>query len=364
MLNPKINKALKFASGHEMHNRFMLAPMTNQQSNEDGTLSDDELHWLKMRAKGGFGLISTCASHVDEIGKGFSGQLGIFHDKHIEGHKKLSAAIREHNSLAIVQLHHAGMRSPKKLINGQAVAPSDLPEFDARALSLDEVYRVRDKFIEAAIRAQKSAYDGVQIHGAHSYLLCQFLSLEHNKREDDYGGSLANRVRLIKEIVEGIRQTCGKRFLLSLRLSPERMGMQLDEIKTLCLEFDEDQSLDFLDISLWDSFKMPEEIEHQDQTLLKHFTSLDLKHSKLTVAGKIYSSEDVCAVMNEGIDFVSIGKAGILHHDFPKKVMNDSSFEMQTLPVSRDYLKKEGLGDKFIDYMSRWEDFVASSEAE
>jgi 2,4-dienoyl-CoA reductase-like NADH-dependent reductase (Old Yellow Enzyme family) len=109
---------------------------------------------------------------------------------------------------------------------------------------------------------------------------------------------------------------------------------------------------------------MPEEKEHQDKTLLQHFTSLDLKHSKLTVAGKIYSSDDVRAVMNEGIDFVSIGKAGILHHNFPKKVMNDSSFEMQTLPVSRQYLEKEGLGNKFIDYMSRWEGFVASSEAE
>jgi 2,4-dienoyl-CoA reductase-like NADH-dependent reductase (Old Yellow Enzyme family) len=358
MLNPKIHKALKFASGHEMHNRFMLAPMTNQQSKEDGTLSDDELHWLKMRAKGGFGLISTCASHVDEIGKGFSGQLGIFNDKHIEGHKKLAATIREHDSLAIVQLHHAGMRSPKKLISGQAVAPSDLPEFDARALSLDEVYRVRDKFIEAAIRAKKSEYDGVQIHGAHSYLLCQFLSQEHNKRQDEYGGSLENRVRLIKEIIAGIRETCGNNFLLSLRLSPERMGMRLEEIKTLSLEFEKDETLDFLDISLWDSFKLPEEEKHQNKSLLAHFTSLELKHTKLTVAGKIYTGKDVHTVMNNGIDFVSIGKAGILHHDFPKQVIIDSIFEMHSLPVNRDYLKSEGLGEKFIDYMSRWEGFV------
>lgn len=359
MLNKIIDKPLQFASGHEMHNRFMLAPMTNQQSNEDGTLSAEELHWLKLRAEGGFGLVSTCASHVDELGKGFSGQLGIFNSKQLDGHKRLAAAIREAGSLGIVQLHHAGMRSPKKLIGQAPVAPSNIEEFGARALTLDEVYEVRDKFVEAAIRAKKSEYDGVQIHGAHSYLLCQFLSQEHNKRQDEYGGSLANRVRLIKEIIAGIRVTCGYDFLLSLRLSPERMGMQLDEIKTLGVEFEKDKTLDFLDISLWDSFKLPEDENHRDKSLLQHFTSLDLKHTKLTVAGKIYSGKDVHAVMNEGIDFVSIGKAGILHHDFPKQVIADPAFEMNTLPVSRDYLQSEGLGDKFIDYMSRWEGFVS-----
>ena len=74
---------LTFNCGKTMHNRFMLAPLTNQQSHEDGKLSDDEYHWLTMRAKGGFGLTMTCASHVQEIGKGFSGQLGIFSDAHM-----------------------------------------------------------------------------------------------------------------------------------------------------------------------------------------------------------------------------------------------------------------------------------------
>ena len=119
------NDKLIFESGQEMKNRFMLAPLTNTQSHEDGTLSDDEYKWLTKRAEGGFGITMSCASHIQEIGKGFPGQLGIFDDKHIEGLKKLTAEIKKHDSLAIAQLHHAGMRSPEKLIKTQPVCPSD-----------------------------------------------------------------------------------------------------------------------------------------------------------------------------------------------------------------------------------------------
>ena len=105
-----------FKCGIESNNRFMLAPMTNTQSHEDGTLAEDEYRWLTMRAKGGFGITMTCASHVQEVGKGFPGQLGIFSDDHIEGHQKLSAGIKSYGSVAVVQLHHAGMRSPEELL--------------------------------------------------------------------------------------------------------------------------------------------------------------------------------------------------------------------------------------------------------
>ena len=106
---------IKFPCGLSMKNRFMLAPLTNTQSHEDGVLSDDEFNWLTMRAKGGFGLTMSCASHVQAIGKGFPGQLGIFGDEHIEGLKRLTDEIKFHESLAVAQLHHAGMRSPEDL---------------------------------------------------------------------------------------------------------------------------------------------------------------------------------------------------------------------------------------------------------
>jgi len=169
-MNNSLETPVHFTSGKVMKNRFMLAPLTNGQSYEDGRLSDDELNWLTMRGKGGFGLVMTCASHVKAVGKGFSGQLGIFSDDHIEGHQKLTASIKAHRSLAVIQLHHAGMRSPAELINEAPVAPSVNEEFGAREFSLTEVKQLRDDFINAAIRAKKSGYDGVEVHGAHGYI--------------------------------------------------------------------------------------------------------------------------------------------------------------------------------------------------
>ena len=352
-------QAVTFSCGAIMKNHFMLAPMTNCQSHEDGTLSDDEYNWLVMRAKGGFGLTMTCASHVQAVGKGFPGQLGIFSDIHIEGHKRLVAGIKAHGSLAVVQLHHAGMRSPEDIIDGQPVSASDIKKHNARGLSLQEVQQLKGDFITAALRAKESGYDGVEVHGAHGYILTQFLSADINTRTDDYGGSLDNRARLLFEVANGIRTACGPDFLIGVRLSPERFGMKLQEAKTICQRFIDEGQIDFLDVSLWDCFKDPEETEFKDQSLLEHFTSLDYKDVKLTVAGNIRTGHDVNKILDAKVDFVSIGRAAILHHDFPEKVTANPKFQPIATPVTDTYLHNEGLSDTFVTYMKRWPDFVA-----
>lgn len=338
----------------------MLAPMTNTQSHEDGTLSEEEYHWLTMRAKGGFGLTMTCASHVQANGKGFPGQLGIFSDAHIPGHTKLAASIRSADSLALVQLHHAGIRSPKELVEDGPVGPSVHEKSNSRALSIQEVKKLRDDFIAAGVRAKKCGYNGVEIHGAHGYILCQFLSLKYNHRNDQYGGSLENRSRLIFEIIDGIRSKCGPEFMIGIRLSPERFGMRLDEIKKVCMRLVNDDQIDFLDISLWDCFKEPEEEEQKGMSLLEHFTSMDYGPVRLTVAGNIRSADDSRSIISSGVDFVTIGRAAILHHNFPELVREQAEFKPVSLPVSRSYLKNEGLSDRFIEYMGRWPGFVKS----
>ena len=130
---------MSFPRGVTMKNRFMLAPLTNSQSHDDGVLSDEEYDWLTMRAKGGFGLTMTCAAHVQAIGQGFPGQLGVFGDEHIDGLTRLAAGIKAEDSVSIVQLHHAGMRSPAELIGAQPVCPSADEEAGSRALEHDEV---------------------------------------------------------------------------------------------------------------------------------------------------------------------------------------------------------------------------------
>ena len=250
------------------------------------------------------------------------------------------------------------MRTPEDLIGQKPVCPSSNEKHNSRNLSLEEIYQLRDDFIAAAIRAQKSGYNGVEVHGAHGYILTQFLSSDINKRDDQYGGSLENRSRLLFEILEGIRKTCGLYFLLGVRLSPERFGMQLSEVKTVCEQLINGHDIDFLDISLWDVFKKPKEEQHQSKSLLQHFTDLDYKDVKWTVAGKINTAKDVVEVLDAGVDFVSIGRSAILHHDFPKKVITDPNFEPIQLPASKAYLSEEGLSSKFITYMKRWPNFV------
>jgi len=352
------NDKITFASGLQMKNRFMLAPLTNTQSHEDGVLSDDEFHWLTKRAEGGFGITMSCASHVQEVGKGFPGQLGIFDDKHIEGLTKLTTEIKKHNSIAIAQLHHAGMRSPVDLIDTQPVCPSEDENTGARALSTKEVVQLIDDFVAASVRAKKSGYQGIEIHGAHGYILSQFLSSEINRREDEYGGSNEKRSKIIFDIVDGVRKKCGEDFILGVRLSPEGFGLKLGEIKEICESLIATSKVDFLDISLWDSFKEPNEEEHKNKSLLKHFTDLKFESTYLTVAGNIKTAKDVSKILESGVDFVTVGRSGILHHDFPKKVINNPEFKPIQTPVSKQYLAEQGLSNTFIKYMQRWQDFV------
>jgi len=350
--------SLSFKNGSVMKNRFMLAPMTNLQSHADGRLSDDEYHWLTKRARGGFGLTMTCASHVQAIGKGFPGQLGCFSDNHLDGLTRLAAGIKAEQSLAMVQLHHAGMRSPVEEIGEQPVCPSDNEETGARALSLEEVEQLKKDFVAAAVRAEKAGFDGVQLHGAHGYILCQFLSPTINQRKDQYGGSLDNRARIIFDIIDDIRSQCRPDFLLGVRLSPERFDLKLSEVLEVAQRLMSDGHIDFLDMSLWDSFKEPVEEEFQGRTLLSYFTELDRGAVRLSVAGKINTPHNAMQCLQEGVDFVILGRAGILHHDFPQQVLTNPEFKPVTNPVTKDYLRSQGLGEAFIEYMSGWHGFV------
>lgn len=349
---------MSFIRGPAMKNRLMLAPLTNLQSHPDGSLSYDEHRWLTLRAQGGFGLTMTAAAHVQRIGQGFPGQVGIFSDVHIPGLARLAEDIRKAGSLGVVQLHHAGMRSPAALIGEAPVCPSEDADTGSRALTLDEVHRLRDDFIAAAVRADKAGFDGVEIHGAHGYVLCQFLSAETNRRTDAYGGSPENRARLILEIIDGVRAACRADFNLGLRLSPERFGLSLMEIRDLAGRILSEAKIDYLDMSLWDSFKEPVEEAYRGRTLMSWFTDLPRGDVRLGVAGKIMSAADARAMLDAGADFVLLGRAAILHHDWPQKARANPDFRPASLPVTRAHLEAEGLGPAFVNYMSTWAGFV------
>ena len=194
----------------------------------------------------------------------------------------------------------------------------------------------------------------MELHGAHGYILCQFLSPEVNLRDDEYGGSFENRNRLLKEIIEGVRSECREDFMLGVRLSSERFGILLAESKELASDLMISGDIDFLDMSLWDCFKEPQEEEFKGKTLIQHFCELERATTRLGVAGNLRTPQDVTKAMEEGVDWIMLGRAAILHHNFPVMYEKDDQFIPSEIPVSVDYLTQEGLSPKFIEYMSNW----------
>lgn len=353
------SEPLAFPRGPAMINRFMLAPLTNMQSHADGTLSDDELHWLERRADGGFGLTMTCAAHVLREGQGFAGQLGIWSDDHLPGLTRIADSLRARGSLSSVQLHHAGWRAPADLTGQQPAGSVEDEATGARAMTTDEVERAIEAFVIAARRAERAGFDGVELHGAHSYLICQFLDTK-NDRDDGWGGDYAHRRRFLDTILDGIRASTGPDFQLGLRLSPERHGIDTGEARALATSLMTEGRIDYLDLSLWSCFKTPVDPAYADRPLIEWFTDLPRGRTALGVAGKIMSGRDVSRCLKAGADFVLVGRGAILHHDFPKRTIADPAFDPIALPVSRDHLLGEGLSQGFVEYMATWKGFVAA----
>lgn len=344
---------VSFRHGAPIANRFGLAPLTNQQSHDDGSLGDGELQWLKLRAEGGFGLVTTCATHVQANGQGFAGQLATFDDRHIPGLERLATAVRRAGACAIAQIYHAGVRAAADLVD-ERVGPSDDPEAGARGLSLGEVEQLVEDFAAAARRCQQAGFDGVNLHGAHSYLITQFLSERNNRRQDRYGGDLEGRSRFLLDVIDAVRGRCGADFKIGVRMSPERFGLKLEEMLVVVAGLLRHSALDYVDISMMEVRKEPEEEPFKGRSLLSYFTALERQGVRLAVAGSMTDGVIAADIVSQGVDFLLIGRAGILHPDFPRQVGARPDFAARPLPVTAEYLASVGVSPPFVDYLRTW----------
>jgi len=357
---PVLSDPLPLTRGPTWSNRITLAPLTNWQSHADGTLGEDEYRWLTMRAQGGFSMTMTCAAHVQASGQGFPGQLGAWSDAHLPGLTRLAQGIHAGGGVSSLQIQHSGRRADKALTGQAAVAPWDDAETGARALTTAEVEQLVQDFIAAARRAEQAGFHGVELHGAHGYLLAQFLDGENNRRSDRYGGSFENRSRIFFELIAGIRAATQPDFQLGLRLSPERFGITMPESLALAQQVLADGQLDYLDMSLWDCFKPSLDPAFAGPPLIAHFAALDRGATRLGVAGKIMDTATANRCLDSGVDFVMIGRGAMLHHDFASRALADPAFCCIERPVSRAHLQAEGLGPAFLQYVSStWPRFVA-----
>jgi 2,4-dienoyl-CoA reductase-like NADH-dependent reductase (Old Yellow Enzyme family) len=349
-----------FRNGARAPNRVALAPMTNSQSHADGSLGDDELRWLMRRAEGGFGIVATCAAHVTTDGQAWAGELGIFDDALLPGLTRLASALRGAGALSMVQLFHGGARTDAKLTGGRPWSASEIPgdAGEPRAATAADIARVIAAFRDAAVRAHRAGFDGIELHGAHGYLLCQFLSAL-NVRTDGWGGaSFAARARLLREVTRAVRAAVPASFLVGVRISPEDFGnargLDLDESLTLA-GWLADDGIDFLHLSLWTAANNTK--KRPDAHPVPLFRRACPAGVALFVAGKVWTRAEADALLERGADVVALGRSAIANPDWPARAA-DPGWEPRRPPLTPAELVERGLSAPFAQYMRNWKGFV------
>jgi 2,4-dienoyl-CoA reductase-like NADH-dependent reductase (Old Yellow Enzyme family) len=341
-------------------NRVWLAPLTNMQSHPDGTLSDDELGFLAARADGGFGLVETCAAHVAQEGKAWAGELGVHDDAMLPGMTRLASRIHEGGALASVQLFHGGLRASREvsgLPTWSASAHEEPGLVTPRAGTDQDIAGVIEAFASAARRCAAAGFDSVELHGAHGYLLSQFLSTVYNRREDRWGGPLENRARLIREVLRAVRAAAPS-LVLAVRLSPEDFGqakgIDLDETLEVA-RWLAAEGMEVLHLSLWRSaLPTKKRPEHHAVPLFREAVG---PHVRIVTAGQIWTREEAEAQLELGADAVALGRAAIANPDWARLV--HGAGELARPPLSAEQLRARALSDDFVRYMRNWKGFVA-----
>ncbi|HLT31540.1 MAG TPA: NADH:flavin oxidoreductase [Myxococcaceae bacterium] len=351
-----------FRSGRAVRNRLVLAPLTNTQSHADGTLGEDELAFYVRRAKGGFGIIETCAALVSPEGASFPGQLGVHSDAHLPGLTRIAEGVQALGALAVAQLQHGGGRALPELTGRPPLAPtafvrdgSDRPA--PHVPSTAELENIGDAFIEAGLRCAKAGFGGVELHGAHGYLLNQLLSTD-NDRDDAHGGSLENRARLLRRITRDLRRRAPEDLLIGVRLSPEDFGaargMDVDEMCTVAGWLVED-GVDVIHLSLWDHRKPS--AKHPGVHPLALFRKVLPPEIALVAAGAVWTREEAEAVLELGADLVALGKSAILDPDWPLR-SREPGFKPLRGPLAEAQFAERAVGPAFVRYLERFEGMV------
>lgn len=230
----------------ELKNRLVMPAMNSHYADEEHHFTEQALNYYGERALGGFGLLITEFLCVSEEGLAYPMQAAIYDDRFIPSLSRLTERIHQNGGKIFAQLHHGGRMQGKGSTSLPAVGASAIPDasnmIPIHQLGTEEIPGVVQKFVDAALRAQKSGFDGVEIHGAHGYLLAQFLSAGVNKRTDCYGGSITNRARIVCEIIRGIKAACGQDFPVSVRTSGDegyKGGNTIEAAAAQCRLFEE-----------------------------------------------------------------------------------------------------------------------------
>lgn len=316
-------------------NRFCCPPygMDIDAEPDTGIVAERKIRFYEEIARGGTGLIIMGYTAVQKDGRARVCQPGLWDDSQIEPFRGLADRLHKYGAVVIPQLHHGGAKVPTDVCP-DIVSPSPIESHGSRAMTLEEVHQLRDDFISAAVRAKKAGLDGVELHAAHCYLLSQFSSPLYNHREDPYGGSLENRMRLQTEIIRGIRAACSDDFIVGARIGGNDPGYEEGIEKARLLEA---AGADYLSISFgmddhynmdtmyWLPTKGPEGFPYNtvvySASLIKKAVSIPI----IAVRSICTPERGEWLLENGHADLIAYGRPHLTNPDFVSRIQQGTS---------------------------------------
>lgn len=340
---------VQFRHGAQLSSCLVMPPMLTFSGLKGGFVSDDTLRYYHARSQAA-GLLIAEYHYVSESGgpcsrPGYPEQLGIYSDEHLEGAKKIAAALQKNGNKAILQIHHGGREASGRAVKGEEVlAPSALDfsflSYPVREMTNAEIEGIIKDFGRATKRAIEAGFSGVEIHGANHYLLQQFFSSFSNVREDKWGGSLEKRMAfplaVVKEVKRVVEKYAPKDFIVGYRISPEEIhgdeaGYSYREAQALIREVIK-YELDYIHLSLWEGYASKP--VGSDRTYAEHFKSILDNQTKLIIVGGVFSEEDAQdAIAQTPTDLIAVGRGTLIDPLFGQKI-------------------KEGRGDEIVHQIS------------
>lgn len=357
-------------NGAVLRNPIVMSPMTTYSSKPDHTFCEEEIHYYEERANEVGMVIIGCAT-VSNNGYAFVNPLSLESDEKIEGFKPVAEAVKKGGAKVVQQLFHGGRMGLRAELGDQPmVCPSSVPALRPNAetpkeLTADEIEGLIDAFYQATRRAILAGYDGVEIHGANTFLVQQFFSPHSNRREDKWGGSIEKRALFPLEVIKAAQRAkeefANKEFIIGYRISLEELekpGISLEDSLYL-IDLLADKGIDYIHLSLKKGYAQGS-IVHTDDPSPIGKAVVEKVNGRIPVMGvsNIFTEEDISGAFDLGYDLVAIGRAMVMNPHL-LAMLDEGKEPKRSIPESE--AKKIYITANLIDMtkqVSIWSDMI------
>ena len=339
-MNPKyapLFQTYTLNNGVTIKNRLVVAPMTHFGSQADGLISDQERTFLKNRAVD-MGLFITAATLVQKDGKAFHGQPEATGEHCLDSLKETAQILQQQGAKAILQIHHGGSKAIDDLLDGLDKISASASETEhAREATAEEVDALIASYAQAADLALRAGFDGVEIHGANTYLIQQFYSAQSNRRNDQWGGGLENRMRFPLAIIDAVVAVREKHrrndFIIGYRFSPEEPGddgLTMNETGAL-IDALAQKPLQYLHVSLWEFDKKIRRGGDTAQTRMQFIHERINGKLPLIGVGNLFTADQILAAYETGwAEFIALGKTVMINPHIATQIREGREAEIET----------------------------------